>query len=386
MNNDNFNDDFNNQSNQNDPEPIQFNEWELENPYANGTYSSGYNRYSAPREDFYRDTEITLIDEHAERKNLSTIGFGYAIFSVISTAVALIIMLAAQLLVPDFAESYMFLNLLTPISLYLFALPVLLIITSKTEATTPQKRKMGVGEWLLFLIAGFGFMYIGAFIGNFVMEIISNLMGYDYSNALTGIIDEENIWLTGIFTVIVAPIGEEFVFRKLIIDRTHKYGGLFCVVLSALMFGLMHGNFYQFFYCFLLGLILGYIYYSTGKLHLTIIMHAVINFFGSVVTTWLSPVIDGLNEIDMSDMDAYMEFVMSNLPMLLFSLAFSLFIYASMACAVAFPIAFRKRIHFGRGECHLSRKQVISVACAGAGIITMFAVYLVEFALNLIPA
>ena len=379
MNNDNFN----NQSGDSYNEPIRFEDWELKNPYSNGGYTDPF---ATTVENEYNDGEIVVIDVAREKSNLSTIGFGYAAFAVVSTAVALIIMLAAQLLVPDFASSYLFLNLLTPISLYLFALPVLLIITSKTEATTPQKRKMGIGEWLLFLVVGFGFMYIGAFIGNFVMEIISAAMNYDYSNALTGIIDENNIWLTAIFTVIVAPIGEEFVFRKLIIDRTHKYGGLFCVVLSALMFGLMHANLYQFFYCFLLGLILGYIYYSTGKLHLTIIMHAVINFFGSVVTTWLSPVIEGLGEIDMSNMEAYMEFVMNNLPLLICSLVFSIFIYASMACAVVLPIVFRKRIHFDRGECHLSRKQAISVACGSAGLIVMIAIYLAEFALNLIPA
>jgi membrane protease YdiL (CAAX protease family) len=381
MNNDNFN----NQSNQSEPEPIQFNDWELKNPYLDGTYENMSRENHTPNQDF-GGSEISLINEYEEKKNLSTIGFGYAVFSVVSTAVALVIMIATQLFVPDFAESYLFLNLLTPVSLYLFALPILLIITSKVKADPPKKRRMGVGKWLIFLIVGFGCMYIGAFIGNFLMDVISEAMNYDYSNALTSIIDEENILITAIFTVIVAPIGEELVFRKFIIDRTQKYGGLFCVVLSALMFGLMHGNFYQFFYCFLLGLILGYIYYSTGKIHLTMIMHAVINFFGSVVTTWLSPVIEGLEKIDITDVEAYTEFIVSNLPLLLCALAFSLFIYASMACAVALPIAFRKRIHFGRGECHLSRKQVLGVACASAGIIAMFVVYAAEFALNLIPA
>jgi membrane protease YdiL (CAAX protease family) len=74
-------------------------------------------------------------------------------------------------------------------------------------------------------------MYIGSFVGNYVMALASEIVGYDYNNMLESVIDDNNLWVTAIFTVVIAPIGEEFVFRKLIIDRTAKYGCFISVML-----------------------------------------------------------------------------------------------------------------------------------------------------------
>ena len=155
-----------------------------------------------------------LIDEIKEKKRFSRLGLGFALFTVVSTLAALIIQIAVMAIDTDFYNSTLFLNLLSPVALYVFALPILLIVVSGVDATRPQKRKMGVGKWLLFLVIGFGFMYIGAMIGNYIMGYLSVAFGYDYSNTLETIIDEDNIWITAIFTVIVAPIGEELIFRK----------------------------------------------------------------------------------------------------------------------------------------------------------------------------
>jgi membrane protease YdiL (CAAX protease family) len=286
---------------------------------------------------------------------------------------------------PEFYESTLFLNIVTPVSLYLFALPVLLIMLSKCEAKAPKKRKMSFGAFVLFLITAFGFMYIGAMIGNSVMDAISNLVGYDYSNGLQNIIDYDNLWITAIFTVIVAPIGEEFVFRKLIIDRTQKYGGFVSVGLSGLMFGLMHGNLYQFFYCFALGLLLGYIYYSTGKLYITIAIHAIVNFVGSILSSLLVPVSEAMDAIDPNDMGAYLEFVEANIGPLIGLILFGIFTYAAMACAVILPIVHRKKLKLGRGEVVIPKNKILPIVILNAGIITMIILYLLEFGLNLLP-
>lgn len=356
-----------------------------ENPY-----SGYYNEQSRPSwvDDFKVNEDYTqapLIDEEKERKNFSRIGLGYALFSLVSFAVALIIQIIVMNVNEDLLGSTLFLNILSPVSLYLFALPVLLIVLSKCEAKAPEKKKMGVGAFLLFLITALGFMYIGAMIGNGVMEFLSNLVGYDYSNGLEGIIDEENIWITAIFTVIVAPIGEEFVFRKLIIDRTQKYGAVISIGLSGLMFGLMHGNLYQFFYAFALGLLLGYIYYNTGKLYLTIAIHAIVNFIGSVLTSFLSPVINKLAELDTANPEALTSFLQENLLGLIGILVFDVIVYASMACAVIFPLVFRKKLSFSKGEVEIPRNKTASVVILNAGIIVMLILYVLEFGLNLLP-
>lgn len=244
---------------------------------------------------------------------------------------------------------------------------------------------MGFGKFILFLIAAFGFMYIGSIAGNAFMETLSELVGYDYGNALNSIIDEDNIWITAIFTVIVAPIGEEFVFRKLLIDRTQKYGPFISIGLSGLMFGLIHANFYQFFYAFALGLLLGYVYYSTGKLYLTVAIHAIVNFVGSVLTSFLSPVIEEFTSLDMADAEAMITFVQDNLLGIIGIAIFDIFVYGAMACAVIFPIVFRKKLRLPKGEIVIPQNRVVPVVVLNVGMITMLIIYTLEFGLNLLP-
>ncbi len=400
------NNDFNSQNQDEQKEEIKFDDRDFENPYSryyrgnggnNGQYNDNpYSRhYREPKyDDFGADFKVNeepsysyapMLDEQKEKRNFSRIGLGYALFTAISFAASLLIQIIVLLVNPEFYETTLFLNIVTPLSLYLFALPVLLIILSKCEAKPPEKRKMGFGAFLLFLITAFGFMYIGAMIGNYVMDVISYAVGYDYSNGLESIIDDQNIWVTAIFTVIIAPIGEEFVFRKLIIDRTQKYGGFVSVGLSGLMFGLMHGNFYQFFYCFMLGLLLGYIYYSTGKLYITIAIHAIVNFVGSVLTSLLTPVLEALETIDPNDTEMMMTFVEENLLPMLGAVLFSLFTYAAMACAVILPLAFRRKLKLGRGEVAIPKSKIIPVVILNGGIIAMLILYIFEFGLNLLP-
>ncbi|MBR3878568.1 MAG: CPBP family intramembrane metalloprotease [Clostridia bacterium] len=381
------NNDYYSQNQSGEKEEIRFDETDFRNPYSGYYREPQGNGFGADFKVYEEPSYATapLIDEAKVKNHFSTIGMGYALFAAISFAASLVIQIIVYLINPEFYESTLFLNIVTPASLYLFALPVLLIVLSRCEAKAPEKKKMSFGAFILFLITAFGFMYIGAIIGNSVMETISNLVGHDYSNGLESIIDYENLWITAIFTVIVAPIGEEFVFRKLIIDRTQKYGGLVSIGLSGLMFGLMHGNLYQFFYCFALGLLLGYIYYSTGKLYITIAIHAIVNFVGSILSSLLVPVSEAMDAIDPNDMGAYLEFVEANIGPLLGLVAFSLFTYAAMACAVIFPIVFRKKLQIRPGEVTIPKGKIMSVVILNVGIIVMITLYLLEFGLNLLP-
>ena len=408
--NDNQNNNYNGQGNSDgEKEQIRFDEADFNNPYSSyysnqrtggGFGSNGggcdWNPYTEksdnPYSKNYREKKddafcSELCEQEKHKKHFSRIGLGYALLSVITLIVVTIVAAVVRYVDPEFYSSTLFLNLLTPLALYVFSLPVLLIILSGCEAKTPEKRHMGFGEWMLFLIASFGFMYIGSIVGNSVMTFLSELVGYDYGNALESIIDDENLLVTAFFTVIVAPIGEEIIFRKLMIDRTQKYGPVISIGLSGLVFGLMHGNFYQFFYCFALGIILGYMYYTTGKLYLTIAIHATVNFFGSIVTSLLTPVSDALMELDTTDPAAILEIVMEQPWAVAGFLAFTLFVYAAMACAVIFPLAFRKKLksRLVSGEVSIPRGRVIQTVILNGGMIAMLVIYLLEFGLNLIP-
>ena len=73
-----------------------------------------------------------------------------------------------------------------------------------------------------------------------------------------------NLWVNLFIMVLCAPVAEELIFRKLLIDRLTQYGEGVAVLFSGLMFGLFHGNLNQFVYAFVLGLCFGFIYVKTG--------------------------------------------------------------------------------------------------------------------------
>lgn len=79
-------------------------------------------------------------------------------------------------------------------------------------------------------------------------------------------------------SALATPVLEELVYRGIICGRLGRMvGNVPAVVLSALLFALMHFNVVQFLYAFLLGLVLGYYLQKTGCLWMAVIGHMVIN-------------------------------------------------------------------------------------------------------------
>ena len=352
--------------------------------------NNGYNGYQGDYT-YYVEPEA-LFDEKKEKRFFSRIGFGFAIFSLIYLAVALVIQLGVYTLYPEFLDSALFKNFLSPVSIYLFGLPVLLIVVGGMKAKAPEKKKMKFSVWLMILIICFGIMYIGAYIGEFVVSTISEIVSLFYesepSNALDGLVELDNLWITAIGIVVIAPIGEELVFRKLLMDRLNRFGAFVSIFLSALMFGLMHGNFYQFFYAFGVGLVFGYVYYTTGNVFLTISIHAVLNFLGSIVTLLLSSGLlkmgEKIMELPEEDIGALIGILGDNIWMIFAVFVFYSFIIASIVSAIVLPIVLRKKIVLEKGEDQLPKGKGFSTVVVNVGIIVMLAVYGIEFILSVI--
>lgn len=77
---------------------------------------------------------------------------------------------------------------------------------------------------------------------------------------------------------IYGPFCEEFVFRGVIYRGYKKSGSVFwAILLSALLFGLIHLNFNQALYAFALGILLALLVEATGSLWASVICHMVFN-------------------------------------------------------------------------------------------------------------
>ena len=131
------------------------------------------------------------------------------------------------------------------------------------------------------------------FVMTYAVGTVLNLLGLTISRAapaggseqlnLIGEMVSSGVPAGILMTVVLAPVLEELIFRKLMLDRIRNYGEKTAIVFSALCFGLFHGNLTQFLYAFTVGLSLGYVYCKTGKVLYTMILHALLNLFSSLI-------------------------------------------------------------------------------------------------------
>jgi hypothetical protein len=90
---------------------------------------------------------------------------------------------------------------------------------------------------------------------------------------------------TGIFAfflmVVAAPILEELIFRGIVLEGLLKqYNPVKAILVSSLLFGLVHLNPWQFVTGFIIGIFSGWVYYKTHSLTLAVIIHATANLSG----------------------------------------------------------------------------------------------------------
>ena len=77
-----------------------------------------------------------------------------------------------------------------------------------------------------------------------------------------------------LFTVAVLhALLEEMIYRGYILRTLRPYGNLFAVVVSSILFSLMHGNLRQIPFALMVGLVLGLLYVSTNNIWLPIAVH-----------------------------------------------------------------------------------------------------------------
>ena len=89
---------------------------------------------------------------------------------------------------------------------------------------------------------------------------------------------EGPLWSSFLVVAIFAPIFEEWMCRGMVLrGLLTKMKPVWAIVISALFFAVIHMNPWQALNAFLIGLVMGYVYYKTGSLLLTMLIHFVNN-------------------------------------------------------------------------------------------------------------
>ena len=220
------------------------------------------------------------------KKFFSKIGFSYLIYAICTIAFPIIIF---HIIGNGFeiVNNINFRLIISAICNYILPFPILLFLMKKLESEKLEKESLSITSFLLYFCISFTLMIIGNLIGIGVTSLIGTAIQSDIANPIQTLINSSDILLNLIIISIIGPIFEELFFRKLLIDRTIKYGAKISIILSATLFGLMHGNLNQFFYAFLLGGFFSYIYIKTGKIIYPILLHICLNLMGSVLSLFV---------------------------------------------------------------------------------------------------
>ncbi len=89
--------------------------------------------------------------------------------------------------------------------------------------------------------------------------------------------EDYSLILQFITIALVPAFCEEFLFRGVVLSNLMPYGKATAIIVSSVLFGLMHSNFYQFLYATAAGILLGAVYVLTDSIWCSVLIHMINN-------------------------------------------------------------------------------------------------------------
>ena len=304
-------------------------------------------------------------DLQEAKKHFSKLGLGIFVILGLGAVVQILALGVAGTVWPRWMENSWGMWLITFAPLYLIAVPVGLLLLRKVPVKPLEKHDLKPGRYIVSAIICIFMMYAGNILGTVITALLQLLPGISAGNPVLSYATGNALLPKVLFMVILAPVIEEYIFRKQLIDRMHIYGEKLAVFTSALMFGLFHGNLSQLFYAFALGLVFGYVYLKTGKLRYSIGLHMLINFIGSVVGPLFLEKLAVLDTMETMDMAALE-------PVLPWLLGFGAYVLALIGLAVTGLVLLcinKRKVSFTPAELELPKESRFKTVYMNVGMV-----------------
>lgn len=299
---------------------------------------------------------------------------------------------------PDFLKNDPLLAtyLLDLVPFYLIAIPLCAFLLSRLSKHKPARGNMAPLSYLGWLCVSLTFVAVGNVVGQAFTNIITLLTGSKPTSA-NDLLGQGSVWWALLFIGILAPIFEEIIFRKFVVDALRRYGEGTAVLLSALIFGLAHGNFTQCFYTFGLGLILAVLYCRTGKLIASIIPHMLLNTCSTLLSFFVVPRVLELSDLLYGPTEELIAVLWTYLPALLVFLAYTVVFYGGALTGLILFIMRIRKTRFAPSPLLLEAEaggfyrplryaDVRAALIRSPGLWLMLAVVAYQFIMSVIPA
>ena len=249
--------------------------------------------------------------------------------------------------------------------LYAVAIPLCYLMMRRLPAQAPDKHPLTAKQILALIPICIGVMYAGNLVGSVLSLLLS---GGEAQNAVAELAMDGHP-LKFVMMVIAAPVFEELICRKVLLDRVRPYGELLSAVMSGAIFGLLHQNFFQFFYAFGLGFVFSWIYLRCGRILVPIVFHMGINFLGAVVAPAIVSLVDleALETLDVAAVTA--EQLLAILPGYLVLLAYSFLMVALSVTGLIVLLCNRKRVMWHPSVWDVPLKTALKPSLLNVGMI-----------------
>lgn len=298
-----------------------------------------------------------------DRRLFSITGFSYMLINGLSVLAATLLYVLMARVFPLTLNNELTTWIIGVVPTYVFTLIIGLPLMRLLEKKTLYKSGMSPGGFFKAFCIIIFLTYAGSVISTWVNNLLSGTTGFSVDTAVTELVTKSSLGLVFLFSVILAPVMEELIFRKLLIDRMIVFGDGVAIMLSAVIFGVIHGNISQCVYGFLVGWLLGYVYVRTGRILYTMLLHMLMNFMGSVAPLWVEQTFG-------TQSPGYWMYLV--LVVVLFLLGVLFFILAIV----------KRRITLLPGERTKGRVRMLLTALSGPGIWSFIIVAAIVFVLN----
>lgn len=315
------------------------------------------------------------------KKHFSSLGlmcfFGALIIIGVQVAVSMLVLAFA----PSLLDNPNLSLLVSMLPTYAIAFPLTSLLIRQVPGVQMKKHNMKPTQLLGAFAISYALMYLSNLAGQFFTNIIGIIKGSPVDDAIADLVSELNP-LTALFVmVLLAPALEEWIFRKLLVDRTIRYGEGTAIFLSGLMFGLFHGNLNQFVYTFLVGAFWAFIYVKTGRLRYTIYLHMALNFMGSVGSLFFLDAISTL-EGGSSAMNGF-HFLLGMLIPLAIVIPYLIVVFGLVISGIVLLVTNWKRFRLIPAELFIPKEKRFSVIFLNVGMILYVLFWIIQIILQL---
>lgn len=141
---------------------------------------------------------------------------------------------------------------------------------------TPYDSKAAV----LLVFVGLMCCIAGSYVTNFLSALAESMFGITFTMPTDETVLDTlpKILLTVLGTAVIPAFVEEFAIRGTVMQPLRRYGDKFAILMSALVFALMHGNMVQIPFAFIAGIAIGYAVTVTGSMWVGVAIHFLNNF------------------------------------------------------------------------------------------------------------